>query len=123
MPSIYLQSGEIVGFVVSHPHNEDEISAASLAASNAAGYVDGKEDPATRYVVNGQAVDRPVMQVSYANGVLSGLPDGACLVSINDTDYDVTGPSVALDLAGALEYRITVICWPYQDWTTTIPGA
>jgi hypothetical protein len=78
------------------------------------GYVDGKWDSRTHYILNGQATERPTSPVTLSDLTLLGVPAGSTL-TINGERYDNVTGDVELEFPLLGTYRLRVECFPYKD--------
>lgn len=92
----------------------DDIVIASSIPVTHLPFVEGAWDGATHYVLNGEAVERPVNPATLTNQTLTNLPV-PCKIIINGTEYDCDDTVVDLDLPMINEYLISVVAFPYLD--------
>jgi hypothetical protein len=85
------------------------------------GYVDGKWDSRTHYILNGEVTERPASPVTRTDLTLQGVPNGATLW-INGERYEAEG-EIELEFPLPGSYSLRVECWPYKDWEgeVTVP--
>lgn len=92
------------------------------------GLLPGRIDPATRMVVDGVVVDRPLFPITHgsleiaAGGldmvVFSGVPAGTAVrisAGAQPTELVVDDGALELDADTAGDYVIDFTLWPYQD--------
>lgn len=66
------------------------------------------------YVLNGQAVERPVNPTLLTGLTLTNVPY-PCKIVINQTEYECNESEVELDFPMSGLYKIKVIAFPYLD--------
>ena len=79
--------------------------------------IEGKADPATQYIKNGQITDRPIQQTNLTGLTLTDLPN-PCTIFINGQSYECESDTAELEFDQPTAYTIRVEAWPYQDWET-----
>ncbi|SPY08017.1 hypothetical protein [Oligella urethralis] len=79
--------------------------------------IEGKADPATQYIKNGQITDRPIQQTKLTGLTLTDLPV-PCTIIINGQSYECESETAELEFDQPTAYTIRVEAWPYQDWET-----
>lgn len=67
--------------------------------------------PRTHYVVDGQVVPRPVMDLSIESNRIAGIPGGA-VVTIGRQPFEICDGVAEIE---GYSGEITVRCWPYVD--------
>jgi hypothetical protein len=77
-------------------------------------WIEGAWDRLTHYVLDNQAVERPVNPATLNNLTLQNLPV-PCKIIINSTEYDCSESEIELELPMINEYLITVMAFPYLD--------
>jgi len=77
-------------------------------------WIESAWDRLTHYVLDGEAVERPINPAILTNQTLTNLPV-PCKIIINGTEYDCDDTVVDLDLPMVNEYLITVVAFPFLD--------
>ena len=86
---------------------------------NKPGYalIEGNFDPATQYIVAGEAVNRPEMQITQIHGVgtleVSGLPEGAEVLVQGTAIDEIDATGIFADTI-AEDTTYSFVLWPYR---------
>ncbi len=119
--SLHLDTGEIVSVmtVTGSANTRRRSRRATLDAGPYAGYVGGRHDGRTTYVLGEKPTPRPAQRTSLDGLTLRDLP-APCAIIINGQEYQCVDTVAELDLAGAAMYHIRVRAWPHMDWECTV---
>ena len=111
--TFYDATGKITGTAFFKDDLADMIKSPDGAT---APHIDGNHfaQSATKYVVDGALVDRPVNPATLSGLTLSNLP-APCKIRINATTYDCTETTSTLSFSQPGAYKVTVTAWPHQD--------
>lgn len=82
-------------------------------------WVEGAWDAHTKYVNNGEVLDRPANPTTVSGLTLSNVPVPSEL-KIGDQYYSVTEPTVDLEFNLPGTYVVKVLSWPHLDKEFTV---
>lgn len=84
-------------------------------------YIEGNVVSADQYVhpVNKVIQTRPTLKAKLTDMVLHGVPETAQVI-IDGVTYEADGQAIELEFDMPGSYLITVVCWPFLDWSTTL---
>lgn len=94
--------------------SEVEVEATAAIRAGATGYVKGRGETATHYVVGEEVVDRPTNPAQLAGGTLTCLPT-PCSVWINGVEYPCDEDYADLGFDQVGRYQIKVVAFPFLD--------
>lgn len=116
MPSItfYKDDGRIDYSVTSD--TEQSLEPNKQLSNN---WIDGEWSEMTHYIVNNDAVERPICPAIIEQQTIKNLPV-PCKIIINSTEYDADEPEVELELPYSARYTVRVVAFPYLDGEYTI---
>jgi hypothetical protein len=102
----------------------------SIQAGTGEYAIEAAGDDLTQYVVGGAVTDKPAMPVSIdkttvsADGIdlatISGIPVGALCRVASIAEAVVNDGTIELTFDNPGDYEITIIAFPYLDYTVTI---
>lgn len=76
-------------------------------------------DDLTHYVLDGEVVPRPVQNIVRDGMTLKGVRKTAT-IKIGEKTYTCDGSNIELSFPRPGIYNVTVIEWPYTDWSDQI---
>ena len=123
---MFSQYNTLTGMIVSH---HGAASTDNIVLYDGCAFIDGWHDPETKYVVAGEAVERPANSIVIdktslnANGsdfcTISNVPNGAMvIVDNNGAIADGTDIELTFDLEG--DYTVRIDPFPQTVWEVTI---
>lgn len=107
-----------VGRILQHALCRDADAEATATVSGLK-KIEGHYDSTIFFMEGGNIIERPVMNVTYANKTLINIPIGS-VVRIDNEEYETDGTDVELSFLHDAEYHIQVINFPYQDFHITV---
>lgn len=109
-------SGEMGGIHSGYDNATDAKAQIFLEGMNEV--VDGGYNNQTHYISNGQPTKRPASPITIDGMTLMNVPAASTLL-IDGDSYEAEG-DVELEFPVQGTYKITVICFPYLDWSTEV---